>query len=116
MGYFEQAKERLEKELRSGKFDSKAGAMKQAVCDALVSFCGQDEEFAQAVVQGESFEKCMAAVAKGVGSSISDLEAYKRAVQFYFQGAEIRFKMEIDVCPNRVKASEPVLLDLGDFL
>ena len=116
MSYIVQAKERLQKEVQSGKFEAKAGAMKKAVCDALMSFCEQDEEFAQAVVQGESFEKCMAAVAKGVGNSISDLEAYKKAVQFYFAGAEVRFKMEIDVCPNRVKRSEPVLLDLGDFL
>lgn len=116
MEYRKQAKERLRREMQSGKFDAKAGAMKKAVCDALVSFCEQDEEFAQAVVQGESFEKCMQAVAKGVGNSISDLEAYRRAVQFYFKGAEISFKMEIDVCPNRVKQDKPVLLDLGDFL
>ena len=41
----------------------------------------------------------MAAVAKGVGNSISDLEAYRKAVQFYFKGADIRFHMVIDLCP-----------------
>jgi hypothetical protein len=116
MGYFEQAKDRLQKEMQSGKFDHKAGVMKKAVCEALTSFCEQDEEFAQVVVQGESFDKCREAVAKGVGSSISDLEAYRKAVQFYFRGAEVHFKMEIDVCPNRVKQSEPLMLDLSDFL
>ena len=116
MSFREKAKERLQKEMQSGKFDQKGSAMKKAVCEALMNFCEQDEEFAQAVVQGESFDKCMEAVAKGVGSSISDLEAYRKAVQFYFRGAEVHFKMEIDVCPNRVKPNEPLMLDLSTFL
>ena len=41
----------------------------------------------------------MASVAKDVGSSISDLDAYKKAVQFYFPGAEIEFQMKIYVNP-----------------
>lgn len=114
--YFEKAKEKLEAEAKSGKFGTKAAAMKGSVKDALITFCEQDEEFAQAVVQGGSFDDCMAAVEKGGGNSISDLDAYKKAVQFYFQGAQVRFKMEIDVCPNRVQEKKTVLLDLGDFL
>lgn len=116
--YFEEAKKRLEAEAKDGKFGAKAAAMKKAVKDALVSFCEQDEEFAQAVVQGGSFMDCMAQVEKGVGNSISDLDAYKKAVSFYFPGAEVRFRMEIDVCPNRVTAEEKqtVLLELSDFL
>ena len=116
--YFEAAKKRLEEEAKDGKFGTKAAAMKRAVKEALVAFCEQDEEFAQAVVQGGSFEDCMKQVENGVGNSISDLDAYKKAVRFYFPGAEVRFRMEIDVCPNRVKTQEnkTVLLDLGDFL
>lgn len=118
MMYQEQAVAKLEAETKSGRFGSKAATMKGAVKDALAEFCAQDEEFAQAVVQGGSFEDCMKAVEKGVGSAISDLEAYKKAVQFYFRGAEVRFRMEIDVCPNRVHEEEKqtVLLDLSDFL
>lgn len=118
MRYFEEARRKLDEEVKSGKFGQKEAAMKNAVKDALVCFCEQDEEFAQAVVQGGSFAECMAKVAKGVGGSISDLDAYKKAVCFYFPGAEVRFRMEIDVCPNRVKAEEKqtVLLDLSDFL
>lgn len=118
MGYFEEACRKLEEEAKSGKFGQKEAAMKNAVKDALVCFCKQDEEFAQAVVQGGSFAECMAEVAKGVGWSISALDAYNKAVCFYFPGAEVRFRVEIDVCPNRVKAEEkqPVLIDLSDFL
>ena len=62
---------------------------------------------------------------RAAGNSISDLDAYRKAVQFYFPGAEIRMTMEIDVCPNRVQPAEPEapvqkkqpkLLDLTDFL
>ena len=120
--YTEAALERLKKE--QGKVKGReAMVMKQSVAEALASFIRQDDEFAQAVAQGESFDKCMEHVAKGVqGGSISDLEAYRRAVQFYFKGAEIRMVMEIDVCPGRVQAEQDVqgparkVLDLADFL
>lgn len=114
--YFEKAKAKLEEEAKNGKFGTKAAAMKGAVKDALSAFCEQDEEFAQAVVQGGSFVDCMQQVENGVGGSISDLDAYKKAVKFYFPGAQVRFQMEIDICPNRVREKKPVLLDLGDFL
>lgn len=99
--------------------------MMQPVHDALVDFCEQNEEFAQAVYQGGSFGQCMQAVAKGAGSALSDLEAYRRAVQFYFPGADIRVKMSINLCasveaqpevPAKQEKKEPVVLDLFDLL
>lgn len=75
----------------------KEKAMAEAVVQQLKDFCQQDEEFAQAVVQGGTFGDCMKKVAQGVGSSISDLEAYKKAVQFYFPGAEVRMQLTIDL-------------------
>lgn len=118
MGFYEKAIDKLEAESKEKLSGSKEMAMKAAVLEALKDFCEQDEEFAQAVVQGGSFKDCMSTVAKGVGSSISDLEAYKKAVQFYFRGADVRFKMEIDVCPNRVKPEEHTVsvIDLTSFL
>ena len=115
--YTEAALERLKKEYDSVK-GAKAGAMKKAVREALESFVRQDDEFAQAVAQGGSFADCMAAVEKGVGTSIPDMDAYRKAVQFYFKGAEIRMVMEIDLCPNRVKeeTGSRKVLDLADFL
>ena len=95
--WFEQAREKLEQGAKEVK-DQKEGAMKGAVKNTLLDFCRQNEEFAQAVVQGGTFPECMAAVAKGVVSSISDLEAYKRAVSFYFPGAEVHMHMTIDLC------------------
>lgn len=109
----------------------KEKAMAGAVMAALRDFCRQDEEFAQAVVQGKSFAECMKQVARGVGNSISDLDAYKKAVKFYFPGAEIRMEMTIDLigaageepagqAAAEKKAAEPekpkaIKLDLADF-
>lgn len=110
---------KLERENRTVT-GQKETAMKNAVRETLEDFCRQDEEFAQAVVQGRSFADCMREVARGVGGSISDLEAYKRAVQFYFPGAEIRMSMSIDLIG--AAAGEPeaprkgMVLDLTDFL
>ena len=100
----------------------KEGAMAPSVREALGDFCRQDAEFAQAVAQGGSFKECMAVVAKGVGNSISDLEAYRKAVQFYFKGADIRFHMVIDLCPAAEgematpPSAQKKILDLSDFL
>lgn len=85
----------------------KEKAMAGAVAEALRSFCRQDAEFAQAVDQGGSFADCMKAVAKGVGHCISDLEAYKKAVGFYFPGAKIRMQMTIDLIGDAAKPAEP---------
>ena len=94
MTFYEQAREKLAKDKITG---SKAGAMAPAVKEALLNFAEQDEEFAQAIVQGGSFSACMAEVARGVGQSISDLEAYGKAAAFYFPGSKVRFEMHIDL-------------------
>lgn len=105
----------------------KETAMAGAVRAALENFCRQEEEFAQAVVQGGGFDDCMRAVARGVGQSISDLEAYRKAVQFYFPGAEIRMQMTVDLIGDAAKedytpkhASESkgsgLVLDFKSFL
>lgn len=121
-GWFEQARDKLDREWKSGEYDRCAQVMKDDVRDALTGFCRQDEEFAQAVVQGGSFEDCMKAVAKCVkGSAISDMEAFGAAVKFYFPGAGIRVTMEIDLLaevrkdePEKTKAAG-IMVDLSDF-
>ena len=96
MNEYEQAVRKLDAGMKDVN-GQKEEAMKKPVRDALAEFCRQDAEFAQAVVQGGSFQDCMKAVAKNVGSSISDLEAYVRAVRFYFPGAGVDVKMTINL-------------------
>ena len=89
---------RLERENKEAKYDRYGGVLHTPVCAALSEFCRQNAEFAQAVCQSDQhFGDCVKAVAKGVTTTLSDLEAYTRAVQFYFAGATISFKMLIDV-------------------
>ncbi len=123
--WYEQAKSKLEAEKKAGSYDRYANAMKDAVCEALDDFCRQDREFAQAVVQGGTFEDCMKAVAKKCGSSISDLEAFRRAVRFYFPGADVKFHMTVNLCADagaeaadtaQTASAAPKIIILDDFL
>lgn len=79
------------------------------VADALMEFCGQEPEFEQAIVQsGKTFADCLTEICKGIGSSISDLEIYSRAVKFYFPVAAVRFHMTIDLCGNNGAEDPPI--------
>ncbi len=118
--FYAQAIQKLDAGVKAS-LDKYGDAMKNAVRDALADFCRQDDEFAQAVVQGGSFADCMKAVAGGVkGGAISDLEAYRRAVQFYFDGADIRMTMTINLCasvePEEEAPRPTVQLDLLSLL
>lgn len=123
--WYEQAKKKLDTEKNAGSYDRYASAMKEAVCEALDGFCRQDAEFAQAVVQGGTFTDCMKAVSKGCGSSISDLEAFRRAVRFYFPVADVKFHMTVNLCADveaeaaaavPATSAGPKILNLEDFL
>lgn len=117
------AVEKLESE-RKAVSGQKETVMADAVMAAIKDFCVQDEEFAQAIVQGGTFADCMKAVAKGVGNSISDLDAYKKAVQFYFPGAKVTMQLTIDLIGDAAgdSAAETaptgggLVLNLEDFL
>lgn len=89
--------------------------MADPVLDMLHEFCIQSEDFAKAVAEGGTFAACMAAVAKGVGNSISDIDAYKKAVQFYFPGAEVHMQMQI-ITEKKEESAKPIMLSLEDLL
>lgn len=93
-----EAIEKLNAEKENFKGGKHEKAMVGDVHRVLVSFCRQEEEFAQAVVQSnKTLSDCLKAVADGVTDSISDLDAYKRAVRFYFDGADIECTMKINL-------------------
>ena len=119
------AKEKLVREHKAAKYDQYARIMKDSVKQTLVQFCEQSEVFAEKVAHGKSFEECMKAVAKNCGNGLSDVDAYKRAVNFYMPGAKIRVHMEIITgeapAPEREQpAAKPVqqdgIIDLSAFL
>ncbi|MCD7730296.1 MAG: PcfK-like family protein [Oscillospiraceae bacterium] len=102
MAYTDTAIEKLEKESAQVKGNRMAMAMLDDVRRVLKDFCRQDEEFAQAICRSDkTLSDCMSYVADGVvRNSISDITAYKRAVEFYFPGADISFSMTIDLIGN----------------
>ena len=119
--FYNEAKKKLDEGVKA-RLDKYGEVMKQAVHDALLNFIAQDEEFAQAVVQGGSFADAMQAVAKEIkGQSISDMEAYGAAVRFFFPGAEIRVSMTIDLIgegAGRIGMqhdNNAVIIDLSEF-
>ena len=125
MNWEQQAVEKLEQEAKVFQGNKYESVMKTAVKEALESFCRQSGEFAQAVVQGGTFAECMKAVAKGCGSAISDLEAFRRAVRFYFPGADVKFHMTVNLCADveaeavaaaPVASTAPKIIDLDSFL
>ena len=133
MGFYEEAEKKLRGELPKIT-GAKEGAIKTAAMDALLNFARQEPEFAQAIAQGGSFNDCMKAVCRGIGTSISDLEVFKRAAAFYFPGATVRFEMHIELAGETgtpsvttasggdsslregAKRAEGLVIDLADFL
>ena len=92
-------KEKLTAELKGTKLGQYETEVKSAVLRTLCKFCEQNAEFKQAIEQsGKSFADCLKATVKGVaGSSLEDLEVYKRAVAFYFPTADIKCTMTLDL-------------------
>ena len=113
--WYARAEEKLTSGLKEVK-GNRENVMKKPVQETLLSFCRQSEAFAKTVAEGGSFADCMTAVAKNVGSSISDLDAFRKAVAFYFPKAHIELAMTIDL-PEETKPRSPgIVLDLADFI
>ena len=75
----QELKKTFEGELKRDFKGKRENAVKKAVCEQIFSFCEQNEEFFQAVKDsGKGLEDCCKAIMDGVGSSISDLEVYRR--------------------------------------
>ncbi len=80
------------------KLSQKAKVVSDGVRGALIEFCKQNSEFAQAVAQSDkTVAECLEYVVNGCGSCLSDITAYERAVQFYFSGAKVHFHMTLDL-------------------
>lgn len=114
------------------KLSQKADAVKGAVIRQLKSFCKQNSEFAQAVVQSKgTVADCLEKTVKGCGNSISDFDAFNKAVTFWFPGAKVIFSIKLDIGdggfsnePEEVQAEVPteqpkkhrIELDFDDLL
>lgn len=88
----QQAKEKIK--TSGANLNQKARAIEIATAKTLKQFCDQSEEFSRAIVESDkTFDGCLREIVKGVGSSISDFDVFTKAVQYYFPGAVVEFKM-----------------------
>lgn len=93
LDYAEAAEEKLRQQAKECK---KHLCVAQAVLDALINFCHQNAEFAKRVYEAEKdFKGCMDTVLKDHSDCLSDLEAYRRAVSYYFEDADICMEMTL---------------------
>ena len=127
--YRDQAIKKIEQGIKECGTDRRVRIMAGPVAEAIKDFCRQSDEFAQAVVQGVDFHACMSTVTRGAGDALSDLEAYRRAVSFYFPGAVVDMHLSIRMSEYEPsaeaadtelagKSERPagILLSLADFL
>jgi hypothetical protein len=118
------AEDKINAELKKTNNLSRAGkVVAEPVADALKEFCRQNAEFAQAVLQSDkTVGECVESTVKNCEGALSDLEVYRRAVQFYFDGADVHMKLTVDLgdggfsnTPITVN-SRPVELSLDSLL
>lgn len=96
--YKKLAVEKIAAELKSFKGDRYGMAVKNHVASTLTHFCEQDERFAEVVYKTKrTLSDCCAAIMKGCGQSISDIDVYRGAVRHYFPNADIDFHMTISL-------------------
>lgn len=80
----------------------------EPVAKALHGFCRQSEEFAQAIIDTDkTFQDCLETITKNIGTAISDIDTYQRAVEYYFPGAVIEFRMLIHMSKYDREAPAP---------
>ena len=101
------AKTKLEDENKAFKGSREARAVRHYILKTLIYFADQEPRFAEVVCNTKrTFAECCAAVVDNAGNMISDLEAYRRAVQFYFPNAEVEFVMNVKLTGAAPTAEE----------
>ena len=100
------AVEKINPELK--KLNKYAAVIAEPTAKALHGFCKQSEEFARAVVETDkTFQDCLETITKDIGRAVSDIEVYQKAVEFFFPGAKVEFKMIIHMSEYELNDNEP---------
>lgn len=88
--------EKIRRECEQYKGDRRGQIVARPVADTLVQFCEASTDFAEAVAdEDKTFTDCIAAVVRDVGSALADIEAFRRAVGYFFPDADIKVDMRI---------------------
>lgn len=116
-----QAIQKIDAELKAYKGDKYGEVMKNKIAEVIKNWCNQNEEFAQAVVQGGNFEDCMKKVVKQVKGNYADSDSICPVVaEFYFPGAVVEETILIRMSKHEAEevseSDSGILLRLEDFL
>lgn len=77
------------------------------VCKTLRGFIDEDDRFAEVFANtARTVSECCAAIVNKSGDALSDLEVYRKAVQFYFPNADVEFKMNVRITGNAPSEEE----------
>lgn len=91
-----QAIEKIKNETSDFKGESKEKVIHTYVSNTLIGFCEQDKRFAKVLLKTKrTLSDCCKYCLEGVTTAISDIDTYRRAVQFYFPNSEISMNMTI---------------------
>lgn len=105
------AKEKLEAENKAFKGGREAQAVRKYILKTLIRFADQEPRFAEVICNTtRTLSECCAAVVHNSGRVLSDLDAYRRAVQFYFPNAEVEFLMNVKLtgsAPTKEEMQSP---------
>jgi len=92
------AKEKIAAELKGFTGGQKEKAVSEFVASTLTHFCEQNVPFAEVVYKTRrTLSDCCAAIMKGCGNHISDIDVYRGAVRHYFPNADIDFVMNVQI-------------------
>ena len=101
-----QAVEKINPKLK--KINKYAAVIAEPTAKALHGFCRQSEEFARAIAETDkTFKDCLETITKDIGSSISDIEVYQKAAEFFSPGAKVEFGMLIHMSEYEMQDNEP---------
>ena len=108
------AEEKLKREMKSENPNIPVTMIQKKVAAALKEFFMQEPKIAEEIINSKkTFDKCCENILRDTKQQryISDLEAYKRAVEFYIPGADIKFSMSV-ILPGNSAAN----ISLADLL
>ena len=77
---------------------NKEWAVYKPVAERLISFCVQDERFAEVLYKTKrTLSDCCKECVKGCGNAISDIDVYTKAVKFYFPNSIVGMNITLEL-------------------
>ena len=110
-GIVSAASKKLDEEEKAFVGSGRAKMIFPHVVKTLRGFIEEDDRFAEVFANTvRTVSECCAAVVDKSGDVMSDLEVYRKAVQFYFPNADVEFKMNVRItgaAPSEEEMKKP---------